>query len=263
VQPPITNDNFDERAWAELLSTELGSRVCVRFGRAKSSVLRAVRAEGALTVHMSSFFSRAPDPVRHLVVRWLKVGRRAPRTHGELDRWIDSELERIHRDTPVMTRSTRPRGAVHDLDRIADSLFASEFARDFAPDKRPAMTWGRFGHGRRSLRLGSFDPYHRLVRVHPALDQEAVPEWFVRYIVFHELLHAAIPRERSPQGIRIFHGPRFRAREEIYRDYRRALDWERANIERLIRSARKKQPMRVSSRASRGAARSQAMLFPD
>ena len=30
--------------------------------------------------------------------------------------------------------------------------------------------------------------------IHPVLDQRSVPEWFVKYLLFHEILHAALPQ---------------------------------------------------------------------
>ena len=145
----------------------------------------------------------------------------------------------------------RTSGLVHDLELLAAPLFAGVFAADFADKPLPALTWGRRGKSRtrRSMRLGSFDLEARLVRIHAALDQPAVPAWFVRYVLFHELLHAAHPPVRK--GSRwIHHGPEFRRREQAYPDYPRALAWEEEHLPRLIQSARTGVPMRVRKSAN-------------
>ncbi len=255
--------NFDERAWAELLSKELGLRISVRFGRARNSVLRVVKSDGELAVHMSSFFEHAPADVRGAVVQWLRVGRRARCSNRELDRWIDAELAAASVERRSALR-TRVCGSRHHLGALAEVLFVEEFASDFEVLPRPALSWGREGpsRGRRSLRLGSYDAYLHLVRVHPVLDQDAVPEWFVRYILFHELLHAALPQDRSPSGRRVFHGPRFVERERNYRDYGKALRWEKENVARLIRSARKTSPIARPSGIARALEFAQRTLFP-
>jgi len=102
------------------------------------------------------------------------------------------------------------------------------------------MTWGRRGPSRtrNSLRLGSFDPDPRLVRIHPVLDQASVPEWFVRFVLFHELLHAVHPPERGTDNRWVHHGSLFRRRERTYVDYARAIEWERRNLRTLIKAAR-------------------------
>jgi hypothetical protein len=101
-------------------------------------------------------------------------------------------------------------------------------------------------------------------RIHPALDQAAVPDWFVRYVLFHEFLHAVHPPVRGRGGRWIRHGPELVRREERYPDLERALAWERDHIDRLIRSARTGKPMRTT-RFTAGSACDclQGLLFPD
>jgi hypothetical protein len=85
------------------------------------------------------------------------------------------------------------------------------------------------------LRLGYYDCARSLVHVHWVLDQEFVPHEFVRFVVFHEHLHALLGEE--PGACR-HHGPRFRERERAYPERERLLRWEREHIARLIKSAR-------------------------
>ena len=88
--------------------------------------------------------------------------------------------------------------------------------------------------GRRSIRLGTYTHDLELVRIHPALDRESVPRFFVEFVVFHELLHHVVPARRS--GGRIdYHPPEFRARERTHPDYARAIRWEAENLEALLR----------------------------
>jgi hypothetical protein len=83
------------------------------------------------------------------------------------------------------------------------------------------------------------------VRIHPVLDQPAVPVWFVRYVLFHELLHAVLPPRRGRGSRWIHHGAEFRRRERDYADYARAIAWEDAHMPALIRSAKRGTPMRA------------------
>jgi len=116
---------------------------------------------------------------------------------------------------------------------------------------------------KRSLELGSFDPETRIVRVHPVLDQPFVPRFFVRYVLFHELLHAALDgQEKSRAGRRRHHGPRFRQAENAYVDYERALEWQEQHVGALIRSARTGKPVR-SLRTRVREVIGQAWLFPE
>ncbi len=220
------------------LAAALGQPVEVRFGHSRSSPVRATRrGRGPWVVHLHEMFAEAPPEVEAALVAWLRSGRRAGRACLELDEWIEARLERLYREEPLpMEISTA--GRHHDLASLSLGLLEREFRGDFAnPPGPPRITWGRGGgrRARRSMRLGSYDHRARVVRVHRALDRAYVPGWFVRYVLFHELLHAALDLP-APGRRRVLHGPEFKRRERGYPDYERALSFERRNIEALLRT---------------------------
>jgi len=125
-------------------------------------------------------------------------------------------------------------GRHHDLQAIYDRLNAQMFAG--ALEAR--ITWGpgaAAGRRRRSIKMGSFAVEDRVIRIHPALDQENVPEFFVSWIVFHEMLHGKHEVRRT-NGRRRFHTQEFLSEERTFPDYARACAWEKANLDRLLRS---------------------------
>jgi hypothetical protein len=206
---------------------------------------------------MHSMFAAAPPEVRSAVADLL-ASRKRPRTRPVLDDWIARALEE-HPRPRISEEKLATRGAHHDLARIAKTLLEDELRGDFVDRRPPGITWGRPGgrRPRRGLRLGSYDVEIDLVRIHPALDQAAVPEWFVRYVLFHELLHALHPPVRGRNGRWIRHGRELVRREKAYPGLERALAWEREHIDRLIRSAR----TGVAIKARRSAGRSALLLL--
>jgi hypothetical protein len=245
--------------WALYLSGQLGREVRVRYGRARRQVIVAYPGPAGLRVRMNHAFGRAPQPVRAAVADWLRAGRAARSACRELDRWIASMVGTL--GPPPLARIVA-RGAHHDLSEISADLLAREF-RALAPERRPSgVTWGRRGAraARRSLQLGSFDPESARVRIHPVLDQEAVPRWFVRYVLFHELLHAEL--NQPCQGARRaqHHGREFRRREQAYPGTAPALTWQQEHLSALLRSARSGKPMALPRRR-RPATLLQRLLF--
>ena len=251
-EEPAAPAALDEEAWAAELSAALGYAVRVDFTRARSAPVQLrhpkrndLRQDPALRggwiVRLHRMFAEAPPEVRADLASWIRVGRRARRACRELDAWMDMRLRELPpRPRRRVTLDTE--GAVHDLLALRDSLLGAEFSPDFGDDSPPPdITWGRRGPSktRGRLQLGSYVPHRHLVRVHPVLDQRAVPEWLVRYVLFHELLHAALPREVDAAGRVRHHGPEFRRRESAYPDYQRALAWEAAHLGKLLRSARR------------------------
>ncbi len=262
---------LSEPEWAARLQSELGYEVVVRYSRARRYVLRIhdlCQAPGALRrapgegilVRMNRFFAAAPPDVRAAVVAWVRSGRRARRANVLLDDWIQERIGHLERTQPRRVLVEQA-GHAHDLGPLVDRLWRAEFATDFAArSELPAVTWGRRGRSqsRHSLQLGIYDYHARVVRIHRVLDQPTVPEFFVDYVLFHELLHAALDdghhadvdsAEKAREdacGARArmrHHGPAFRRRERNYSDYEAALRWERRHLPALIRSARSGRPL--------------------
>ena len=249
---------FSEEEWEAELEAALGYPVQVRYGRSRTSPVQlraADKNELALrpalrsgwVVRLHSIFAEAPPSIRADLASWIRVGRRARRACQELGAWTEGALEAL---PPAPARQPRivPRGETHDLEPLRHELSASHFAGEFDLYRPlPPATWGRRvkSRARGRLHLGSFSPRTGVVRLHPVLDQPAVPQWLVRYVLFHELLHAALPDEQDSSGRKLHHGPLFRSRERAYVDYERAVASERKNIGRLLRSARSGRPMRA------------------
>jgi hypothetical protein len=126
----------------------------------------------------------------------------------------------------------RTDGRHHDLREIFDELNVEYFAGRM--DAR--ITWGPSvsrRRRRRSIKMGSFSVEDRVIRIHPALDQAAVPRYFVAWIVFHEMLHGKHEVTRVG-GRRCFHTKEFLADERTFQHYQRAFAWEKRNIDRLL-----------------------------
>jgi hypothetical protein len=251
--------HFSAEDWESFLSRQLGREVRVRYGRARRQVIVAFPERASLRVRMNQAFGQAPQPVRTAVVDWLRAGRKAREACRELDRWIASILTTLG---PPRTPRILARGAHHDLGEISAELLEHEFAA-LPPAQRPSgVTWGRRGSrsARHSLQLGSFDPETALVRIHPVLDQPAVPRWFVRYVLFHELLHAEL-NEACQGGRRAqHHGREFRRREQAYPGTAPAMTWQQEHLPALLRSARTGKPM-PAARKRRPSRMLQRLLF--
>jgi hypothetical protein len=195
------------------LSRALGKRVEVRFSRSRTRPVEMVGANGVIQLRLHRLFEDASPQIREDLAAWLRVGRRARRACERLDRWIDERLAGL---PPARERRVlaSPQGSHFDLSALAAPLWGNEFRDELEdPVTRPALSWGRRGRvrARHSLQLGSYAPDHHLVRIHRVLDSPSVPDWFVRFLLFHELLHAVVPCPIRPDGRRVHHGPELAA----------------------------------------------------
>jgi len=99
------------------------------------------------------------------------------------------------------------------------------------------VLWGRRRRHRPKdhFVFGTIQEEDRLIRINPLLDQPFVPLWFLKYILYHEMLHSVVPDELLPDGRRRVHTEEFNRREQKYRGYRRARRWEEDNLARFLR----------------------------
>jgi hypothetical protein len=248
AETDATESQPSPERWQTYLAAELACTVRVVFTRARKKPLQVrpgPKRTQSLEVRMHAFFATAPPEIERAVASWIRSGRRAPRACVLLDRWILESLEKLPAPD-VRESALRARGECYDLAALAADLARKELADAFpSASSLPRLTWGRQGPSRtrHSIRLGSYDQEGGVVRIHTALDQPAVPEFFVRYVLFHELLHAVHPPRKGDGARWIHHGREFKKREKAYPDYARAIAWEKAHIKDVIRSARRGTPM--------------------
>lgn len=181
-----------------------------------------------LEVRVHHMFLDAPSHIVEELLCYLAEG--DARSSRVLGAFIEANRHRVKRRRRILLRT---RGRHHDLAVIFDEVVAAFFPNGVG-DAR--ITWGKQPprrRGRRSIRLGTYTHDQELVRIHPALDREAVPRFFVEFVVFHELLHHVVPARRV--GTRVdYHPPAFRERERAHPDYARALRWEADNLDVLL-----------------------------
>ncbi len=233
-----------EMAWrdAETLRGELegltGHRVSLTITNNSSTVLSAKPWSRGLPLELRihHMFLTAEPRVISALAKWLISSRRKNSVAGmAVDRFIAGSRHLIETKRP-QAFALRTRGNHFDLEEIFDELND----RYFAGTVDVRITWGRFPTTRRrhSIRLGSFSEENNLIRIHPFLDQKFVPAHFVRYIVYHEMLHAHVGISVSRAGRRQIHGAEFKKHERNYPDYERAVAWQsnERNLKRLLTS---------------------------
>jgi hypothetical protein len=214
------------------LSRILGMDVRLAITDNRSTVISYRRRPGALALRVHHMFLQAPQEVVEALADY--AGRGHKRAGPRLDAFIRAHKSRLR--PPRAPGSIKSRGLFHALQPLFDQLNAAYFGN--AIDAR--IGWGRVTPRRnqRSIRMGVYLHDERLIRIHPALDRPEVPDYFVAFVVFHEMLHQAVPAAHCGGGRRQHHGAEFRARERSYPDYARATAWEKANLDLLLGTRR-------------------------
>lgn len=222
------------RRLADALSTRLAEDVRLLVHDNRSTMVSFRRRGPEVHYRVHHMFLDAPEELVDALADFARAERGGAAARRVASRRIDAWVRR-HRHRIASPRAVplQPRGRAHDLQAIFDRLNAEHFGG--AIDAR--IGWGpvRVGDRTRTVKTGVYLEEARLIRIHPSLDRPEVPAFYVAFVVFHEMLHQAVPARLSG-GRRIVHGAEFRRRERAHPDFERALAWERANIRLLLSS---------------------------
>ena len=213
---------------AEFLGSECEQSVRVTLTKNRVSMVSVDFAGiDTISVRLHEEFGRAPADVLRALRTFLRTRKKSAwREVSSFARAIGAEGTRREG-----TARSRTRGRVYDLMAIYRDVNRSFFSGRVDCH----IEWGRRSTRRkrnaryRTIHFGSWSRSTRMIRVHPLLDDTEVPAEFVRYIVFHEMLHAVVP-EVQINGRRYDHSPQFRALERAFPD----LDRMRRVSKRLV-----------------------------
>jgi hypothetical protein len=128
----------------------------------------------------------------------------------------------------------RHEGTHFDLREIFNDLNQRHFRKRLRGYK---VVWGRRRkhRPREQFVFGTIQEEDRVIRINPAMDQPFVPLWFLRYVLYHEMLHSVVPDETLSGNRRRVHTEEFNRRERKFPGYRRARRWEEENLSRFLR----------------------------
>lgn len=244
---PAAGDGGHQRLLRRLDELTDGLVARLVLTRNRSRILSARPAAGdprRQVVRLDACFTTAPDEVVAAVALWLTGGPERRREALALIRRHFEASREAAEEPPARRRRTvlRPVGRTLDLRQMRDELNRTYF------DGRleVGITWGRAARGaawrqrgrrrqgRRSIRLGSYSYETNVIRIHRALDHPGVPRYVVAAIVYHEMLHAALPEPARRGGRRRLHTPEFRRRERRFARHDAARAWVEEHLDELL-----------------------------
>lgn len=207
-----------ERSLRVHIEEHLGIPVSLVLTSNSTSMLSARLRSGELHVRLHRIFLYAEIRVICEIIEYLRNNRRSmPHFHAFV-RENSGQLIRKSRRAPVRTS-----GRFHDLRALFDEINRNYFSGSITA----RITWGP-RNPRASVRkrtVGSWSERSNLIRINPVLDKKTVPRFYIAFIIYHEMLHAALGITLQGKR-RCIHSREFRQREKLFRDYKLALAWE-------------------------------------
>ncbi len=238
---------WDDAGLEAALSAGGGCPVRLTLTDNRSVLLSFRRQREQVLVRLHRMFLHAPDHVVGALARALQRGKRRI-AEGEVRRFMNANMHRVRQRRRTLPELVST-GRVHDLGVIFQRLNAQFFGGALDVP----LTWGRgTGRARRGgLTFGSYDPVLRLIRIHPVLDREQVPLFFLESVVHHEMLHHLMGGVPDRAGRTVYHTRAFRAAERRFPGHEQALAWEKQNLAYLVRASQALEQQRRAAAARR------------
>ncbi|MBI5639444.1 MAG: hypothetical protein HZA17_03365 [Nitrospirae bacterium] len=213
----------DEYSLLSSLKKILGKDIGLTLTDNRTSMLSIRRKAEKPNLRIHRIFLEADEPVIQAVADFVRNRRSARPVIQAFIRQRSSSLKSLAvRKTPLRTD-----GVFYCLATLFDVVNAEYFQGEISA----FITWGRRLAGRRTRRvtLGSYCRDSRTIRINPILDRKGVPRFFLEFVIYHEMLHAALGTVVA-NGTRRVHTGEFRRREMQFAAYEQAISWEREHL---------------------------------
>ncbi len=198
-----------------------GRKVEITLTDNRVSMISFRREKGKVRLRLQRIFLDAPSDVIREIGRLITARGRI--TTPEINEFIRKNRSKI-KQKPPRSPKINPRGRHFNLQEIFDRLNRVYFGGRI----QARITWGRRSPGRsvRKRTLGSYSQESRIIRINPILDRPGIPRFFIEYVIYHEMLHARFGI-KVKGGRQVIHPPEFRTEEKKFRQYQRAIEWEK------------------------------------
>ncbi len=194
------------------------------------STMLSVRWEPDHTrVSLHRMFLQAPKNVMEELACYIKQkGKVGP----EVKAFIESNLPELDYSSQLNPKKLQVAGNVYNLREIYDNL-NSEY---FNEEVDLFITWfGKPGFKPKSkLTFGLYQDPLKLIKINRLLDSILIPDYFISFVVYHEMLHKVCRSFVDERGINHSHTLEFKEREREFKHYELSQEWIENNKMRLF-----------------------------
>lgn len=212
--------HLDEYGLKTFLENASSKKLSVVITNNSTSMLSINEKKGVIIIRLHRMFLCAKSDVLNEIADYIKHNRkRTPLIREFINRHVHSLKKRPPQKITIQTE-----GKYHDLREMYHSINMEYFKGKISA----SITWGTKSPKQTATKrtLGSYSYHTNTIRINPALDSKNVPRFYMKFLLYHEMLHADIGL-KSDNGRRVIHSGKFKEREKLFRHYERAIEWEK------------------------------------
>lgn len=141
--------------------------------------------------------------------------------------FIEEKLTTFDYSSKMKANKFSTQGEVYDLQAMFDEINEKYFSGEISLK----ITW--YGNKRRRRRsqvtFGLYQEATKLVKIHRMMDCTFFPDYFVKFVIYHEMLHHVCRSYYDEKGNHRIHTPEFKEREKDFEHYELANLWMKKN----------------------------------
>lgn len=216
----------------EKLQHSVGGNLCLKINDNRSTMLSVKWEPDCTKVSLHRMFLQAPQNIMQALACYLRGEH--PRLAPSIKAYIEDNLQKLDYSHQLDLSKLETKGKIYDLQSLYKRLNKEYFNNKL----NLYMTW--FGTAKRTARsritFGLFHDPLKLIKINRLLDSKRFPEYFVCYVIYHEMLHYVCPAYVDERGMKHIHSKEFKEREKEFKHYHEAQEWVRNNQRYLFSS---------------------------
>jgi hypothetical protein len=207
------------------LEDSSGLKLKLKINDNRSTMLSVKWEPDCTKVSLHRIFLEAPQNVMDALSCYLQ--RKDKIIAPTVKAFIEHNLQTMDYSHQLDSSKLYFQGNVYNLQKIFDQLNAEYFFNQLSL----RITWfGRLGQRRRSrITFGLYYDPLKLIKINRLLDSSSFPDYFVAYVVYHEMIHNVCPAYFDQNGHHHIHTKEFKERECKFRYYELAQNWIKEN----------------------------------
>jgi hypothetical protein len=207
------------------LEADFGSKLKLKINNNRSTMLSVKWEPDCTKVSLHKIFLDAPKNVMNALACYLK--REVENIAPTVKEFIQDNLRQLDYTRESEKLDIYSRGHVYNLQKIYD-----EINREYFDSKlQLKITW--FGNSvvrcRSRVTFGLYHDHLKLIKINRLLDNPSFPDYVVKYVVYHEMVHHVCPSYYDKNGIQQVHTKEFKAKEALYEHFELAQSWIKKN----------------------------------
>ena len=198
-----------------------GRKLNLKINDNRSTMININWSTEVIKASVHRMFLSAPDTIQNDLKKYL-IEPEAP-VPPSITQYIDQMLPTYDYSERIKEDSIRFIGRCFNLQSIYEEINQQYFNGSLLLK----ITWfGRDNYRpKRQVDLGLFFDHMKLIKIHRILDDPKVPKEVIKFIIYHEMLHAVYPVEMDSKGRRIVHSKAFNEKEAQFESFDFVTRW--------------------------------------